>query len=143
MLIIEDDLDYRNRLSDFLSSRGCDVSIAENGEQAMDKLLFHRPSLVVLDMLLPKVDGFGVLEKIRGYPDQEVAATPILVLSNLSGQEDVEKASKYNLVAYLIKSQVTFEDVLNKALDAIYHGSPPPSSLIMDIDLSGNNQYSN
>src|ERR1051326_2035056 len=110
VLIIEDDLEYRKRLGDFLSARGCDVSVADDGPSAMEKLLFHKPHLIILDLLLPGLDGFGVLERIRAYPEKEMAETPVIVLSNLSSEEDVQKATSFNVVAYCVKSHTTFDE---------------------------------
>ncbi len=134
MLIVEDDLDFRNRLRDYISSRGCSVSTAEDGEQAIDRLLFYKPNLMILDMLLPKLDGFAVLEKIRSYPDPVIAATPVIILSNLSGEKDIERASEFNVAAYFIKASATFEEVLQKALEVIFNGNPPPSTHIEELE---------
>ena len=92
ILIVEDDLTYRDPMGDFLASHSFVISIADNGEMAMEKLLFHHADLVLLDMMLPKVDGFEVLRRIRGYPDPMVAQTPVVVLSNLSGDNDITGA---------------------------------------------------
>jgi len=63
VLIVEDDVDYRNALSAYLSGHGLEVSLAYDGEEAMEKLLFHLPKLVVLDLLLPKVKGLDFFKK--------------------------------------------------------------------------------
>ena len=75
VLIVEDDIGYRNSLSSYLSGRGLEISTADDGSQAMEKLLFHLPKLVILDLMLPKVDGLGVLNRIRSYPDKNIADT--------------------------------------------------------------------
>ena len=72
ILVIEDDLSYRNPLTDYFSGHGFTISTADDGEMAMEKLLFHRPDLVFLDLLLPKVHGFEVL--------REFATTRIQIL---------------------------------------------------------------
>ena len=92
ILIIEDDLTFRNSLNDFLAARSFAISTADDGEIAMERLLFHKPDVVILDLLLPKVHGFEVLKRIRTYPDPEVANKPVIILSNLSSPKDMETA---------------------------------------------------
>ena len=133
ILIVEDDLTYRGPLSNYLAARAYTVSTADNGEQALEKLLFYKPQLVVLDLLMPKVDGFEVLKRIRSYPDAEVAKTPILILSNLFTDKDIEKAQTYQIDGYLIKAQTSMEQVYQKAQDIIYKGNPPPEGQMFDF----------
>ncbi len=89
ILIIEDDLSYRVPLKDYLASHNFAVAEADDGEQAMDKLLIHRPDMVILDLLLPKVDGFEVLHRIRTYPETSIANIPVIILINLSSNKDI------------------------------------------------------
>lgn len=133
VLIVEDDLDYRNALSSFLSSRGLTVVAADNGAQAMEKLLFHMPQLIILDLMLPKVSGFDVLARIREYPQENISKLPIVVLSNLSSPEDVEKAKNMGCEAYLIKSQNNNEEILKVVQEKLFHGDEPPNYEIPDF----------
>jgi len=136
VLIIEDDLDYRNSLSAYLSGHGLEVSIAEDGAQAMEKLLFHLPKLVILDLLLPKVKGLDVLKRIREYPDKNVAGTLVIVLSNVSSSEEMQEAHNLNVGAYLIKSNNNFEEILNVVQEKLFKGDPPPNYEIVDFSKS-------
>lgn len=120
VLIIEDDLDFKNSLRDFLSAHSYAVSIADDGEQAMEKLLVHKPDLVLLDLLLPKVHGFEVLKRIRTYPDEAVAKIPVIILSNLSSQEDLAKAKELGTTAYFVKSHTKLEQVLEKVNETLF-----------------------
>lgn len=133
VLIIEDDLSYRNPLSDFLSAHSFSVSVAEDGEVAMEKLLLHRPDLVLLDLLLPKVDGFEVLNRIRTYPDPAVANTPVIILSNLSSNKDIEKAQVHKIEGYFVKSQSTMQDVLQKVQLVLFGKAMPSKDEVMDF----------
>ena len=135
ILIVEDDLSYRNPLRDFLSNHSYTVSVADDGAMAMEKLLFHKPNVVILDLMLPKVNGFDVLGRIRAYPDSEVANLPVIVLSNLSGEKDIAKAKAGGINYYLIKSQTTFDDVLRKVEEILFHGKAPsgPAQEVWDL----------
>ena len=133
VLIIEDDLGFRNPLSTFLSSHACTVFGADDGEQAMEKILFHKPDLVILDLLLPKVHGITVLERIRNYPEEEIANTPVVILTNLTASEDMERAKKLKVEGYFVKSQTSFEEVLKKVQLILFKGHKPPESEIMDF----------
>ena len=133
VLIVEDDADYRNSLTTYLSAHGMEVSTAEDGSQAMEKLLFHRPGLVVLDLMLPKVDGYDVLKRIREYPEAVIAHTPIVVLSNLSDTESIEKAKKLGCEAYLVKSQNNNEEILEVVREKFFQGGTLPNYEILDF----------
>lgn len=125
VLIIEDELSYRDIIRDYLSAHGCTVSTADNGEMAMEKLLVHRPNLVILDLLLPKVDGFEVLKRIRTYPDEEIKNMPVIVLSNLSSSEAVLKAQALKIDAYFVKANTPQQLVLNKVQEILFKGAKP------------------
>jgi len=136
VLLIEDDVDYRNSLSAYLSGHGLEVSVAEDGAQAMEKLLFYLPKLVILDLLLPKVKGIDVLKRIREYPERSIADTLVIVLSNLSGAEEMDEAKRLNVEAYLIKSQNNFEEILKVVQEKLFKGDTPPNYEIVDFSKS-------
>lgn len=140
VLIIEDDLTYRNPLNDILSAHSYTVSVADDGEMAMEKLLFHRPNLVILDLLLPKVHGFEVLKRIRTYPDKEIAETPVIILSNLSSEKDIETAKNLGISAYFVKSQTTFDDVLKKTQEILFPQGKPEGNEVVDFSKPGSLQ---
>jgi len=133
ILIIEDDLTYRNPLSDFLAAHNFAISNADDGEVAMERLLFHKPDLIILDLLLPKVHGFDVLKRIREYPDQEVAKKPVIILSNLSSDKDIETAHSLKVEGYFVKSHTSYEDVLKKIQEVLFKGKPAPENEVMDF----------
>ncbi len=133
VLIVEDDLAYRNSLSTYLSAHGLVVATADDGAQAMEKVLFHRPGLVILDLLLPKVKGLEVLKRIREYPEESVAHTPVVVLSNLSDTEDIEKAKELHCEAYLIKAQNDFDEILRVVKEKFFKGGNLPNYEILDF----------
>ena len=91
VLIVEDDGALRGLLKTALAIR-FNVADAIDGQQALERLNFFRPDLVLLDILLPKIDGFEILRTIRESPDPQIAQLPVVVLSNLANTDDIMKA---------------------------------------------------
>jgi len=90
ILVIEDDKFLRELLERKLQEEGFTVSSANNGEEGLEKIKEEKPELVLLDLILPGIDGFEILKKIRENP--ELSHIPIIVLSNLGQQEDIKRA---------------------------------------------------
>ena len=102
-----------------LSSNGFEVSEAGDGKQGIDLIIQEKPALVLLDLMLPEVDGFQVLETIRKHEDKQVANTPIIVLSNLWSNKDILKTKALKVQAYLVKAYFTTEEILKKVNDVL------------------------
>jgi DNA-binding response OmpR family regulator len=114
ILVVEDDGMLRKVMSDKLKVLGYDVYQAEDGQEAIDLILDKRPHLVLLDLLIPKIDGFVVLQKIREYPDAEIANTRVMVLSNLWTDKDILRVKSLKIDEYFVKAQTDLEEVFNK-----------------------------
>ena len=114
ILVVEDDADLRNILVDGLRLSNYQIGQAEDGERAVELLLDLKPDLVLLDLLLPKLDGFKVLERIRKYPDKAVAETKVIVLSNLWSDKDILRAQALKIDEYFVKTNTNLEDVFKK-----------------------------
>jgi len=112
ILIVEDDDFFRELISKRLSSEGYDISEAIDGEQGIEKINEGGIDLIILDILLPGIDGFEVLSKIKENP--AVSSTPVVILSNLGQKEEVEKGMNLGATDYLIKAQVTSDEIVNK-----------------------------
>jgi len=112
ILIVEDDEFLRTLMSKKLSSAGFNVSAATDGEKAIEKIKEEKPDLVLLDLILPSIDGFEVLSKIK--QDSETKNIPVIILSNLGQKEEIEKGLKLGASDYLIKAQFTTEEILEK-----------------------------
>lgn len=95
ILIIEDFENVRNSYADLLTPEGYDVLEAGQGEEALKIIKDGRPDLILLDLLLPEVDGFGVLGKLRA--DRQMRKIPVLVLSALNGEAHIEKITFLSL----------------------------------------------
>ena len=109
ILLIEDDpflVDiYKNKLEEF----GYAVETAEDGGQALNIIKEKNPDLVLLDIILPNIDGWEILKIIRNNPDTK--NLKVIVLSNLGQREEVEKGVELGATKYLIKAHFTPSEV--------------------------------
>ena len=101
ILIVEDDPDIRKVLAMRLEINGYSVIEAEDGEQGLDKIKADKPDLVIMDLMMPKIDGFEACRMIRF--DDKYKDIPIIVLSALNEQNEREKAIESGADAYFIK----------------------------------------
>ena len=110
ILLVEDDMAlsavYRSRLE----IEGFDVREANNGEDALSATVEYRPDLILLDVMMPKISGFDVLDILRKTP--ETANVRIIMLTALSQPKDKERAESLGVDDYLVKSQVVIGDVV-------------------------------
>ena len=113
ILIVEDDNTLRSTLKTKLFQT-YQVYEATDGEEAVTLFVDRHPDLVLLDLLLPKLDGFKVLERIRQYPDPVIAKTRVIVLSNLWSQKDILQAQGLKIDEYFVKAHTKIEDVIIK-----------------------------
>lgn len=112
ILIIEDDEFFRDLLVKELFLNGFITSQAPNGRVGLDKARESGPDLILLDLLLPDKDGYEVLSALK--KDSQTSSIPVLILSNLSSKEDVEKGKKLGAREFLIKSQFSSDEVVAK-----------------------------
>ena len=112
ILIIEDDKFLRELIVRKLLSQGFEVAQAIDGEEGVKKAGEEKPDLILLDLILPGIDGFEVLRQTKNKPN--LAETPIIILSNLGQQEDIEKGFKLGAVDYLIKAHFTPGEIIEK-----------------------------
>lgn len=113
ILVIEDDQFLRDLYRELLTEAGYKVDLAEDGEIGMNKFLVGGYDLVLLDIMLPKVDGLEILRKVKEKPPK-TANGPVVLLTNL-GQDSIIKEG-FNLGAsgYLIKSSMNPDQVLSE-----------------------------
>ena len=112
ILVIEDDNFLRELMSKKLSSEGYDVVEAVDGEDGLKRIKETKPDLVLLDLILPGIDGFGVLAEIK--QDASLAPIPVIILSNLGQKEDIEKGIKLGAVDYMVKAHFTPKEIVAK-----------------------------
>jgi len=112
ILIVEDEDFLIRVLEDNLAAEGYAVDVAKNGEQAVGKMRKCKPNLILLDILMPKCDGFYVLSEIKKDPKRK--SIPVIVLSNLGEEAAINRAMKMGADDYFIKSQHKIEEVIKR-----------------------------
>ncbi|MFA5997437.1 MAG: response regulator [Candidatus Paceibacterota bacterium] len=112
VLIVEDEDFLVRALKDNLTAEGYTVSVAMDGEAAFDELKKKKPSLVLLDLLLPKKNGFDVLKEIRQSPEWQLI--PVVILSNLGEDSEIKRALELGANDYFVKSQHPIQEVIEK-----------------------------
>ena len=117
ILIIEDDKFLRELIAKKLIKEGYEISEAVDGEEGMKKVKEEKPDLVLLDLILPGIDGFEVLSRMR--EESALASIPVIILSNLGQREDVEKGLRMGAVDYLIKAHFTPGEIIEKIKNAL------------------------
>jgi len=112
ILLVEDDDALANVYLMRLQAENFDVRRVANGEEALAAAVNYKPDLVLLDVMMPKVSGFDVLDILRNTP--ETANLKIIMLTALSQESDKERANSLGVDDYLVKSQVVIADVIER-----------------------------
>ena len=105
IVIVEDDKFLRDVISRKLTKEGFLVHSAENGEDGVKFIFEDNPDIILLDIILPGIDGFEVLERVK--KDEKTKNIPVLVLSNLSQKSDVDRARALGAEDFMVKSNFT------------------------------------
>lgn len=103
ILIIEDDPLISRMYEKIFRFEGIPAVMANNGEEGLEKAKAEKPTLILLDIMMPKMNGLEVLGKLK--EDPETKTVPVIVLTNLAGQNDAETALAKGAVKYIIKSE--------------------------------------
>jgi len=141
ILIVEDEPIHLNVMKAKLEYEGYEISVATDGEMGLNMIKSQKPDLVLLDIILPKMNGFEILENLK----KEGFKPPIIVVSNSGQPVEVDRALKLGAVDYLVKAEFNPSDVLEKAEKVL--GRPPkvpevqPAKLNTPTDT--NTEYSN
>ncbi len=112
ILLVEDDDALANVYLVRLQAEGFDVERVTNGEDALATAVSYKPDLILLDIMMPKVSGFDVLDILRNTP--ETANLKIVILTALSQAADKQRALALGVDEYLVKSQVVITDVIDR-----------------------------
>lgn len=110
LLLVEDDISLRDIYNARFEAEGYTVAVASNGEEALAAAVKEKPDLILLDIMMPRISGFDVLDIIRTTP--ETAHTRVIIMTALSDPESRAKAEKLGVNKFLVKSQVTLEDIV-------------------------------
>jgi len=112
ILIIEDDEFLRALVAKRLEQVGFRVAVAVDGESGLAAAAEHHPALILLDLLLPGMNGYEFLEKIKARDD--LRTIPVVAFSNLGQREDIAKAQALGVDDFLIKANFTLDDLVAK-----------------------------
>lgn len=124
-MLVEDDTNLREIYQARLSAEGYEIVTAKDGEEALALAVKEKPDLIILDVMMPKVSGFDVLDILRSTA--EIKNTKVIMMTALSQAEDKERADKLGADRYLVKSQVTLEDVVRVAKEVLDGTSANPT----------------
>ncbi len=113
ILLIDDDQDTRDIYSEFLTDAGYSVELAKDGEEGLAKILQGGYDLILLDIMMPKIDGITILKKLKETPPS-VYNGPIVMLSALDQEHVVKSAMDLGAAGFLAKTGLTPEDALKK-----------------------------
>ncbi|MCD6410733.1 response regulator [bacterium] len=112
ILIIEDDKFLRELIAKKLMKEGYDIEEAIDGEEGLKKIGEVNPDLVLLDLILPGIDGFQVLKEAK--ENHKTENIPVVILSNLGQKDEIEKGLNLGAVDFLIKAHFTPEEIVEK-----------------------------
>ncbi|MBM4177315.1 response regulator [Candidatus Gribaldobacteria bacterium] len=118
ILFIEDESALQKSMGDVLRKEGWKVLSALDGEIGLRLARSENPDLILLDLILPKKDGFEVFQALKA--ERETADIPIIVLTNLEQMEDVEKALELGAKTYLVKANYTLNEVVEKIKEVLF-----------------------
>lgn len=113
IVILEDDEHISRVYGMKFSKEGYDTVFVSSGEQGVEKIESEMPDLVIMDLMMPKKDGFGVLEDIKKNPS--LSKIPVLVISNLGQESDRARALELGASDYMIKVDYSMQEVVDKA----------------------------
>lgn len=117
VLIVEDDRFLRDLLQQKLTKEGFNTIAAVDGEEGLRMAKEKTPQLILLDLILPGVDGFEVLHKMKS--DDTLRAIPVIVLSNLGQKEDMERAMSAGADDFMVKAHFTPTEIVSKVRELI------------------------
>lgn len=112
ILFVEDEPTLQKAVGEILGQEGFETLSALDGEKGLELVKKEKPDLVLLDLILPKKDGFEVLKEMK--KDKDLEDIPVIVLTNLEGMGDVEKALNLGATTYLVKANYELEDIVTK-----------------------------
>lgn len=112
ILIIEDDKFLTQLLSKKLQKENFETAIAFDGKEALKKVVEDHFDLIILDLLLPEIDGFEVLKRIK--ENEKTKNIPVLILSNLGQKEEIQQGLKLGATDYMVKANFTPNEVIEK-----------------------------
>lgn len=117
ILIIEDEATLNKAIAEYLEAENFQVLSALDGEVGAEMAKKEVPDLILLDIILPKKDGYEVLDELK--KDEKTKNIPVILLTNLESQEDIVRAFEKGATTYLVKSDYKLQDVAKKIKTAL------------------------
>ena len=111
ILLVDDEPMVIQALKDRLTAEGFAIDSAGDGQEALTKVLKFKPNLILLDIIMPKLDGISVLKRLK--TSDETKNIPVIILSNLYDDQKMEEILKTNNTDYLIKVEHSLNDIVN------------------------------
>jgi len=112
IIFIEDESALQKTFGEILKQEGYEVISALDGETGIRLAKTQKPDLILLDLVLPKINGFDVLGQLK--KDEETKEIPVIVLTNLEGAEDIDRVLELGATTYLVKENYSLEEVVEK-----------------------------
>ncbi|MCK4524956.1 MAG: response regulator [Candidatus Andersenbacteria bacterium] len=117
VLLVEDDDFLRKICKTKMEREGFNVSVAINGKEALKKIIEGDPQIVLLDIILPIMDGFEVLKRVK--EDSSKSSIPIIMLTNLGQESEIEKGFKLGAEDYIVKAHLTVGEIIEKVKEIL------------------------
>jgi two-component system, OmpR family, alkaline phosphatase synthesis response regulator PhoP len=121
LLIVEDEPLLGNLLKQRFEKEGIEVILARDGEEALNILRSTKPDLILLDIILPKISGFELLETMSADPNVEKA--PVIITSNLGQDSDVKKGQSLGAIEYFVKAKISIEELVGHVKSVLESGT--------------------
>ncbi len=119
ILIVEDEKPLQSVLQDRFTSEGYEVITANNGQEGLDMAISQKPDMIILDLLMPVMNGITMLQKLRDI--SEFKKLPVLVLTNAGEIDNIRQTTTYsNAASFLIKSNVTTDEIVEEVKTLFY-----------------------
>ncbi len=112
ILLVEDEPLLANLLKQRLEREGFGVAVARDGEEGLKLLREQRFSLLLLDIILPKISGFELMETMRADP--QLGQVPVIIISNLGQDSDVAKGESLGAAAYFVKAKISIDELIEE-----------------------------
>src|SRR5438046_2865755 len=117
VLIVEDDVILANMYTQKLQTENYDVEVCYDGAEGFEKIKLDKPSVVVMDLLIPNMNGFEVLQTVKS--DDKLKSTPIILLSNVAAPGEAQKAINAGASGYFVKAETKPSDIVNKVKELL------------------------
>ncbi len=121
IIIVEDEEILRNLLHKKLTAEGYQVDVAEDGEEGLSKIRADRPDLILLDIIMPKMNGIEMLEEM--VKDETLKDIPVIVVSNSGQPVEIDRAQKLGARDWLVKTEFEPQEVIDKVIALIGNGT--------------------